>query len=99
MPKLYEAKTLEEAYEKASTSLHCSIVDLEIEVVQYPTNGFFGMFSKKAIVKAKQKKISNNDENYPLKQKHKHHKHHKKDLKVETLSRKLNSFKYEDEKD
>jgi spoIIIJ-associated protein len=97
MPKLYEAKTLEEAYEKASTSLQCSIVDLEIEVVQYPTNGFFGMFSKKAIVKAEQKKLSKNDENYTSK--YKHNKHHKKDLKVETLSTKLNSFKNKDEKD
>ncbi len=47
-----EATTLEEAYIKASTSLGCSVVDLKIEVVQAPSKGLFGLFSKPAIVVA-----------------------------------------------
>lgn len=46
------AKTLEEAYTKAAQTLEASIVDLEIEVIQHPSNGFMGMFAKDAIIKA-----------------------------------------------
>ncbi len=49
------ADTLEEAYKKASSSLDCSIVDLDVEVIQYPSRGFLGLFSKPAIVTAKNK--------------------------------------------
>jgi spoIIIJ-associated protein len=45
-----EAVTLEEAYDKASKELSCSITNLETEVVQYPSNGFLGMFKKNAII-------------------------------------------------
>ena len=93
MPKneiLYEAKTLEAAYEKASNSLGCSIINLDIEVIQSPTKGFFGMFSKSAIIKAtvnsKYNHISSNISNQ------KQNKQHKKDIKIETLSTKLNSL-------
>ncbi len=44
------AKTLEEAYKKASQLLDTSIVDLDIEIVQNASNGFLGMFSKEAII-------------------------------------------------
>jgi len=44
------AKTLEEAYKKASEVLNTSIVDLDIETVQNPSNGFLGMFIKEAII-------------------------------------------------
>ena len=47
-----EAPTLEEAYEKAATQLSCSITDLEYEVVQYPSKGFFGFLKKNAIIVA-----------------------------------------------
>ena len=82
--KLYEAKTLEEAYEKASSSLKCSINDLNIEVVQSPTKGFLGFFSKKAIISARKKSNS--------KYKQDTVKHNKKDVKVETLATKLDSL-------
>ena len=82
--KLYKAKTLEEAYEKASSSLKCSINDLDIEVVQSPTKGFLGFFSKKAIISATKKSNS--------KYKQDTAKHNKKDVKVETLATKLDSL-------
>ena len=51
--KTFEAKTLEEVYEKASESLNCSITNLEIEIIQAPSKGFMGFFKKNAIIKAK----------------------------------------------
>ena len=47
-----EAQTLEEAYKNASFSLKCSVVELKVEVVQYPSRGILGLFKKKAIVVA-----------------------------------------------
>ena len=83
MPKQYEAKTLEEAYEKASRSLNCSIVDLHIEVLQSPSKGLFGLFSKKAVIQAKVKKKNFSKENRYKKE---------KQIKVETLETKLNEI-------
>ncbi len=45
-----EAKTLEEAYEKASEVLNCSVTDIEAEILQYPSKGILGLFSKSAII-------------------------------------------------
>ena len=47
-----EAPTLEEAYEKASELLECSISELQSEVVQHPSNGIFGLLKKNAIIVA-----------------------------------------------
>ncbi|MBD3841469.1 MAG: Jag N-terminal domain-containing protein [Campylobacterales bacterium] len=80
MPKIFEAKTLEEAYELASNSLECSVVDLHIEVVQYPSRGIFGLFSKKAIIKAKGKYKNHSNKN------------HNDKMKVESFEEKINSF-------
>ena len=56
-----EANTLEEAYKEASIKLECSIVELDIEVLQNPTNGFLGLFSKTAIITAIRGKSKNNN--------------------------------------
>jgi len=48
---IISAPTLDEAYKKASSELNCSIVELDIEVIQHPTSGFLGMFKKEAIIK------------------------------------------------
>ena len=48
--KKIEAKTLEDAYSKASQEFKCSITELNCEIVQYPSSGFIGMFSKNAII-------------------------------------------------
>ncbi len=47
-----EADTLANAYALAAAELTCSVTELKIEVIQNPSNGFFGLFSKKAIIVA-----------------------------------------------
>jgi len=49
-----EAKTLEEAYLKASEKFNCSVTDLNINIIQYPSNGFLGIFSKNAIIEVEE---------------------------------------------
>ena len=46
------ADSLEEAYTKASKELNCSVVDLDIQVLQAPSKGFLGLFKKPAIISA-----------------------------------------------
>ncbi len=56
-----EAPTLEEAYQKASQMLECSISELQSEVVQHPSSGILGFLKKNAIIVATCKKtVSNN---------------------------------------
>ena len=47
-----EAITLEEAYQNAASSLECSVTELKIEVVQYPSKGLLGLFKKSAVIVA-----------------------------------------------
>ncbi|NPA59737.1 MAG: protein jag [Epsilonproteobacteria bacterium] len=47
-----ESTTLEGAYSDAASKLECSVTELKIEVVQYPSGGFLGMFKKSAIIVA-----------------------------------------------
>ena len=47
-----EAETLEKAYSSAADRLKCSVTDLVVEIVQYPTSGFLGFFKKQAIIVA-----------------------------------------------
>jgi len=65
------APTLEEAYKKASQAYDSSIVDLDIEVIQTPSRGIFGLFKKDAIINVRHK---NEKVNYQpsgkIKQKH-----------------------------
>jgi spoIIIJ-associated protein len=49
-----EAKTLEDAYVKASEIFNTSITELNIKIVQYPTKGFFGLFAKPAIIEVEE---------------------------------------------
>jgi len=45
-----EAPTLEEAYEKASIDLECSVSKLKFEVIQHPSKGLLGFMKKSAII-------------------------------------------------
>jgi spoIIIJ-associated protein len=45
-----EAKTLDEAIFLASKKLNCAVVEVEYKVIQYPSKGFLGLFSKPAII-------------------------------------------------
>ena len=47
-----ESETLEGAYNKAASSLECSVTELKIEVVQHPSKGVLGLFKKSAIIVA-----------------------------------------------
>jgi len=90
MVQEFQGKTLEEAYEKASKSLKCSITDLKIDIIQVPSKGFLGFFAKDAIINASFHKGKSH-----------HKKHHRNDKsednkKVETLSSKLQSLNNED---
>ena len=49
----FEAKTLQEVYELASQEMDCSVLELEIEVLQRPSRGFLGVGSQNAIIVAK----------------------------------------------
>ena len=49
-----EANTLEEAYQKAADILNCSVADIKAEIIQYPTKGFLGLFSKPAIIEVEE---------------------------------------------
>ena len=50
-----ESKTLEIAYSEAAKQLQCSVTELQVEIVQHPSKGFFGLFAKCAIIVALQK--------------------------------------------
>ncbi len=45
-----EAKTLDEAYLEAAKRLNCSVKDINAKIIQHPTKGIFGFFSKPAII-------------------------------------------------
>ncbi|QCT94885.1 KH domain-containing protein [Caminibacter mediatlanticus TB-2] len=45
-----EAKTLEEAYTIAAKKLNCSVAELNAKIIQHPSKGIFGLFSKPAII-------------------------------------------------
>ncbi len=60
-----ESKTIEEAYLKASQEFSCSIVELDIEIVQNPSVGILGMFKKNAIISVSKK--SDKKEQYKTK--------------------------------
>jgi spoIIIJ-associated protein len=48
-----EADTLENAYADAAAKLTCSVTQLQVEIIQHPSRGFFGMFQKRAIIVAR----------------------------------------------
>ncbi len=68
---IFEAKSLEEAYTKASKHFNVSVSRLEINVIQNPSNGLFGLFAKNAIIEVIEsssdlsvaKKVSENTHN------------------------------------
>lgn len=91
MSQEFEAKTLEEVYEKAASSLKCSITDLDIDIIQAPSKGFLGFFAKNAIISVTLKHSKNK---HKTKQTPK--EHIVNTTAVETLSSKLNALKEEE---
>ncbi|WP_200762149.1 Jag N-terminal domain-containing protein [Nitrosophilus alvini] len=69
MTKKIEAPTLKEAYSKAAQELGCSIMELEVEIIQNPSKGFLGFGKKNAIILAKcktEKKEEQKSEESPV---------------------------------
>jgi len=65
-----EAETLEGAYSKAAEKLSCSITQLNIEVIQAPKSGLFGLFKKQAIIVATSKTVeASSEKSQPVKDK------------------------------
>ncbi len=52
-----ESKTLETAYSEAASKLECSVTELQVEIIQHPSSGFLGLFSKSAIIVATRKPV------------------------------------------
>ncbi len=50
-----EAKTIDEAYQKATKEFDCSIIELDIQILQHPSAGLLGMFKKNAIISVTKK--------------------------------------------
>lgn len=50
-----ESKSLEVAYSEAAKKLGCSVTQLQVEIVQHPSSGLLGFFSKNAIIVATHK--------------------------------------------
>ncbi len=81
--KQFEAKSLEEVYELASNEFNCSITQLEIDIIQQPSNGFLGFGKKNAIVTCELKQHVNN------RVKPKNNKFRKNNIKIEDVSKKI----------
>lgn len=47
-----EALTLEEAYKRASVELSCSVLEMEVQILQYPRRGVFGFGKRLAVISA-----------------------------------------------
>ncbi|NLC27765.1 MAG: hypothetical protein GX780_03210 [Campylobacteraceae bacterium] len=63
-----EADTLQEAFSKAAAQLSCSVTKLEIDVIQHPRAGLFGIFKKSAIIEARREgEIRRKEEKFTVK--------------------------------
>lgn len=50
--KKIEAPTLELAYAQAAVLFNCSVTQLQVEIIQFPSSGILGLFKKPAIIVA-----------------------------------------------
>ena len=82
--KKFEAKTLEEVYELASNEFSCSIIDLEIEIIQQPSKGFLGFGRKTAIATAQLKRRQRREN-----KKYKDTRYKKSNINIEDVSEKI----------
>ena len=90
--KKFEAKSLEEVYELASSQFGCSITQLDIEIVQQPSKGFLGFGKKNVIISATPKRNNIRDNKKPKDQSFK-----KKDVRIEEVSKKIEDSNKRDE--
>lgn len=84
--KQFEGQGLEEVYELATAEFECSITDLNIDIIQQPRNGFLGFGRKSAIIEVSfKRKPKINKHNY------KDQKLRKSSIKIEDVSKKIES--------
>jgi len=57
-----EAESLESAYALAAQLLECSVTELQVEIIQYPSKGLFGLFRKHALIGANCKPAASGQE-------------------------------------
>ena len=57
-----EAKSLEDAYQEATAHFKCSLTEVTVEVIQYPSRGIFGLFKKPVIIIASKKEPAREEE-------------------------------------
>ncbi len=50
--KKIEAHTLELAYAQAARDFECSVTQIQVEIIQFPSKGILGLFKKSAIIVA-----------------------------------------------
>ena len=82
--KQFEAKSLEEVYELASNEFNCSITELEIDIIQQPSNGFLGFCKKNAIISCELIRRQGRDRTKP-----KNPKFKKNNIKIEDVTQKI----------
>jgi len=73
-----EAKTIDEAYQKAVKEFECSIIELDITILQNPSAGLLGMFKKNAIIEVSKKDKKTNSKGTEIKE----------SAKIKTISKK-----------
>ena len=91
-----ESTTLEGAYQDAASSLECSVTELKIEVVQYPSSGFLGLFKKTAIiVVVKEVNSDSSNKEEKIIEQNKKEEFPSKKVKTKEQSKKVKHKKYE----
>ena len=92
--KKFEAKTLEEVYELASNEFNCSIIDLDIEIIQQPSKGFLGFGKKVAIISVELKRKYKKEP-----KKYKDTRYKKTNINIQDVSEQIANTSYEVKKE
>ncbi len=87
--KIFEAKTLKEAYEQATKEFACSITEFDITIIQEASKGFLGFGKKNALIEV----VLKNDNNNKSKHKQTTLLKKKKDIKIKNISEKIENTK------
>ncbi len=88
-----ESALLEDAYTKATIHFNCSLTEISVEVIQYPSQGFLGLFKKSAIIvasrKHEDKKNVDEIDNLPIKEKKSNQKKNKAENENDILEQNI----------
>ena len=87
--KIFEAKTLKEAYEQATKEFACSITEFDITIIQEASNGFLGFGKKNALIEVVLKHNHNQKSNH----KKTNFLEAKKDIKIKNILEEIKKTK------